>query len=246
MALQNQRLHPEYATACESMDNSYACIYYPHHMARSLYYRFLLYWQIILFGVSADLFLTACFPSRAEFEVGWATKRIEGKMLSVRGNETGADSFIIVLEYFSRFVQQEDRQTLYIPRAKLVRPESGGHYEISFDLRASAIEAVFIADGHRLERFRFQRQIGIGELRYEARMKPLESWREHFILEVSPFLENFILEPRYKLAPAHQLFIGDWLDRQREHILVKETVQEASLEDAQEPLKMLDPKCPHC
>ncbi|MEE3122187.1 MAG: hypothetical protein VX399_06300 [SAR324 cluster bacterium] len=228
------------------MDKSYACIYHLNHMAHSLYHRFLLYWQIILFGVSANFLFTACFPPQVEFEAGWATKRIEGKMLSERGNETGADSFIIVLEYFSRFVQLENHQALYIPRAKLVRPEPGGRYEIYFDLRASAIEAVFIADGYKLERFRFQRQTGIGELRYKARMKPLESWREHFILEVSPFLENFILEPRYKLAPSHQLFIGDWLNRQREHILVKEIIQKSSLEDAQEPLKMLDQKCLHC
>ena len=112
VTLQNQQLHPEYATACESMDNSYACIYHPHHMARSLYHRFLLYWQIILFGVSANFLFTACFPSQVEFEAGWATKRIEGKMLSDRGHETEADAFIIVLEYFSRFVQLEDHQQL--------------------------------------------------------------------------------------------------------------------------------------
>ena len=215
-------------------------------MARSLSLIFPNTWKIVLTSALLTGLMSACFNKSVEFEAGWATKRIEGKMLSERGNETGADSFIIVLEYFSRFVQLENHQALYIPRAKLVRPESGGRYEIPFDLRASAIEAVFIADGYKLERFRFQRQTGIGELRYKARMKPLESWREHFILEVSPFLENFILEPRYKLAPAHQLFIGDWLNRQREHILVKEIIQKSSLEDAQEPLKMLDQKCLHC
>ena len=69
-----------------------------------------------------------------------------------------------------------------------------------------------------MERFRFQRQMGIGELRYKARLNVESNWREHLILEVSPFLENFILEPRYKLAPTHQLFIGDWLDREREKV----------------------------
>tara|TARA_B100000401_G_scaffold290006_1_gene198471 strand:+ start:932 stop:1087 length:156 start_codon:yes stop_codon:yes gene_type:complete len=49
-------------------------------------------------------------------------------------------------------------------------------------------------------------------------MNAESNWREHLILEVSPFLENFILEPRYKLAPTHQLFIGDWLDREREKV----------------------------
>ena len=197
-------------------------------MVHSLYRKFFSHWQLNLYGALAVFLLVACFSKPVEFEAGWATRWIEGTMLSEKNSELEAEAFIIVLEYFSRFVQLEDRQTLYIPRAKLVRPEPGGRYEISFDIRASAIEAVFIAYGHWLERFRFQRQMGIGELRYEARMKTLESWREHFILEVSPFLENFILEPRYKLAPLDQLFIGDWLSRQREDILVKETVQEAS------------------
>ena len=122
------------------------------------------------------------------------------------------------MEYYSSFVQFEEEQTLYIPRAKLIHLEPEGKYRIPFDLRASAIELVYIAPKHRLERFRFQRQIGIGELRYNARMVPEGNWREHLVLEVSPFLENFILEPRYKLAPTHQLFIGNWLDRQREQI----------------------------
>ena len=58
----------------------------------------------------------------------------------------------------------------------------------------------------------------IRDRHYQARMNAESNWREHLILEVSPFLENFILEPRYKLAPPHQLFIGDWLDREREKV----------------------------
>ena len=162
--------------------------------------------------------LTGCFSSSVDFETGWATRHIEGTMLDSTGGELGGEAFIIVLEYFSRFVQFSDEQPIYIPRARLVRLQDGGRFRIQFDLRASAIETVFIAPQYRMERFRFQRQMGIGELRYQARMNAESNWREHLILEVSPFLENFILEPRYKLAPTHQLFIGDWLDREREKV----------------------------
>ncbi|MEK9836859.1 MAG: hypothetical protein VW777_15120 [Deltaproteobacteria bacterium] len=162
--------------------------------------------------------LTGCFSSSVDFETGWATRHIEGTMLDSAGGELGGEAFIIVLEYFSRFVQFSDEQPIYIPRARLVRLQDGGRFRIQFDLRASAIETVFIAPQYRMERFRFQRQMGIGELRYQSRMNAESNWREHLILEVSPFLENFILEPRYKLAPTHQLFIGDWLDREREKV----------------------------
>ena len=162
--------------------------------------------------------LTGCFSSSVDFETGWATRHIEGTMLDSTGGELGGEAFIIVLEYFSRFVQFSDEQPIYIPRARLVRLKDGGRFRIQFDLRASAIETVFIAPQYRMERFRFQRQMGIGELRYQARMNAESNWGEHLILEVSPFLENFILEPRYKLAPTHQLFIGDWLDREREKV----------------------------
>ena len=162
--------------------------------------------------------MSACFNKSVEFEAGWATRQIEGTMLNSGGEELEKDSFIMVLEYYSRFVQFEEEQILYVPQAKLIRPGKRGHFRINFDLRASAIETVFISSKHRMERFRFQRQMGIGELHYEAKMTPESNWREHLILEVSPFLENFILEPRYKLAPVHQLFIGEWLDRERENV----------------------------
>ena len=47
------------------------------------------------------------------------------------------------------------------------RLQDGGRFRIQFDLRASAIETVFIAPEYRMERFRFQRQMGIVELRYQ-------------------------------------------------------------------------------
>ena len=187
-------------------------------MARSLYLIFPNTWKIVLTSTLITGLMSACFNKSVEFEAGWATRQIEGTMLNSGGEELEKDSFIMVLEYYSRFVQFEEEQILYVPQVKLIRPGKGGRFRINFDLRASAIETIFISSKHRMERFRFQRQMGIGELHYEAKMTPESNWREHLILEVSPFLENFILEPRYKLAPVHQLFIGEWLDRERENV----------------------------
>jgi hypothetical protein len=72
-----------------------------------------------------------------------------------------------------------------------------------------------------MQRFRFKRQIGVGELRYDARLNRSEDWGNQFLLQTSPFLENFILEQRYKMPDAQQLFLGDWLDAERRNIAGK-------------------------
>ena len=69
-----------------------------------------------------------------------------------------------------------------------------------------------------MQRFSFQRQIGVGELRYDARLSRSEIWRHQLLMQTSPFLENFILEQRYKMPDSHQLFLGNWLDREKENI----------------------------
>jgi hypothetical protein len=40
-------------------------------------------------------------------------------------------------------------------------------------------------------------------------------WRNQFLLQTGPFLDNFILEQRYQMPDSQQLFIGKWLDNER-------------------------------
>ena len=72
-----------------------------------------------------------------------------------------------------------------------------------------------------MQRFRFQRQMGIGELRYDARLIRSGAWHNQFLLQTGPFLENFILEQRYKMPDSQQLFLGNWLDDEREKFAAK-------------------------
>ena len=37
-------------------------------------------------------------------------------------------------------------------------------------------------------------------------------------MQTSPFLENFILEQRYKMPDFQQLYLGNWLDNEKENI----------------------------
>ena len=170
------------------------------------------------FFLLITLIFGGCYPEYLNYKPGWGTRFIEGTVLEDSGEVLKSKSFIVVLEYYSQFIQFENESPLYAPEARLIFPEENGHYRISFDLEASAIELAFVASGYDMQRFSFQRQIGIGELRYDARLSRSEIWRNQFLMQTSPFLENFILEQRYKMPDSQQLFLGNWLDSERENI----------------------------
>ena len=164
------------------------------------------------------LIFGGCYPDSLNYKPGWGTSFIEGSVLEDTGEVLKSKCFIVVLEYYSQFIQFENESPLYVPKARLVFPAENGDFRTSFDMEASAIGLVFVASGYDMQRFRFQRQIGIGELRYDARLSSSEIWRNQFLIQTSPFLENFILEQRYKMPNSQQLFLGNWLDSERENI----------------------------
>jgi hypothetical protein len=87
-----------------------------------------------------------------------------------------SQAFIIVLEYYSNFVKFENESPLYAPKARVVFPEKNSNFHISFDLKATAIDLTFVASGYNMQRFRFRRQFGIGELHYDASLPRSEVW----------------------------------------------------------------------
>ena len=119
------------------------------------------------------------------------------------------------LNIIRNLFQFENESPLYAPKARLVLPKEDGRFRIHFDLEASAIELIFVASGYTMERFRFRRQIGIGKLNFDAKLSQSEMWRNQFLLQIGPFLDNFILEQRYQMPDSQQLFIGKWLDNER-------------------------------
>jgi len=159
--------------------------------------------------------LGGCFPESLNYRPGWGTQWIDGTIMGEREDALKSNGFIVVLEYYSQFIQFENETPLYVPKARLVFPDEDGSFQIRFDLEASAIELVFIASGYTMQRFRFRRQIGVGKLHFDAKLSQAEMWRNQFILQTGPFLDNFILEQRYQMPDAQQLFLGEWLDNER-------------------------------
>lgn len=159
--------------------------------------------------------LGGCYPKSLNYSPGWGTRTIEGTVLEENAKVLESQPFIIVLEYYSNFVKFENESPLYAPKARVVFPDKNGNFRISFDLKATAIDLTFVASAYSMQRFRFRRQLGVGELRYDASLPRSEVWQNEFILQIAPFLENFILEQRYKMPDSQQLFLGNWLAEER-------------------------------
>lgn len=163
----------------------------------------------------AVLFLNSCYPKPVDYKFGWTTQTVEGSVADSKGSPLDSEAFIVVKEYYGQFVEFEGDPPLYTPKARLVRPDADGRFRIAFDLKASRLELAFVASGFEMQRFRFDRQLGVGQLRYNAKLLPALAWREHFLLQVGPFLENFIIEQRYRMPDLQQFYLGDWLAAER-------------------------------
>tara|TARA_B100001245_G_C22675649_1_gene330477 strand:+ start:41 stop:646 length:606 start_codon:yes stop_codon:yes gene_type:complete len=161
------------------------------------------------------LLLSSCYPKSVDYEFGWTTETVIGAVVDQKGNPPDTDTFIVVKEYYGQFVELNGGSLLYTPKARLVRPDANGYFRIIFDLKASRLELAFVASGFEMQRFRFNRQFGVGELHYDATLEATPAWREHFMLQVGPFLEDFIIEQRYQMPNLQQLYLGDWLAAER-------------------------------
>ncbi len=171
----------------------------------------------IVFFMLAPLFIqTGCFSPQVDFQWGWYTRQVNGTMLYEEGNELARQGFIIVRTYYSQFVETAEAQTIYFPQARLIFPDSEGRFTIPFDWKAVRVDLTFVASGYVMNHLSIQRQVGVGDIFYEVPMQKTEGWQDHLFVTVSPFLQQFILEQDYQMAQAHQLFLGDWLSRQKE------------------------------
>ena len=176
---------------------------------------------LLLFLLMLPMLLGGCYPESLDYSPGWGTRIIVGTVKKVNSQQLESRSFIIVLEYYSNFVLFEDETLLYAPKARVVFPGKNGKFRISFDLKATAIDLTFVASGYSMQRFRFKRQLGIGELRYDATLSRSDVWQNEFILQTAPFLEKFILEQRYRMPDSQQLFIGNWMAEERRRFVVE-------------------------
>jgi len=169
-------------------------------------------WHKVIFFTLLATFLSGCYPESLKYKLGVGTQSIAGNILEVDGDLLKSDGFIVIVEYFSRFIKFVNESPIYVPKARLAFPNKKGYFRINFDLKASKIDLTFIASGYKMHSFSFRRQIGVGNLQYNVRLEKSEFWQNEFFIQTRPYLENFIIEQRYEMPDSQQMYIGNWLD----------------------------------
>ena len=162
------------------------------------------------------LLLSGCSAGVVEYDFGWTTRKVSGVLEDAVTGDAVKDGFVVVQEYYGNFVPTEEAETGYTPRARLVRPDSSGRFQLEFDWRASQLELNVVAQGYSTQSLRFQRQLGIGDIRFQVQLVRAPSWSDELVLSVTPLIQNLLLEPHYRLPEPDQLFLGDWLAQQRQ------------------------------
>lgn len=168
---------------------------------------------IFLLALQAPL-LAACLPPQASYTVGLGTSRIHGFIVTAPEQPLPGGPLVVAYEYHHQFVTRADGSAVLVPTARVVKPGSQGEFVIDVPSDVVRMEILFIAPGHLTELFRFQRQLGVGNIEYRAKLQAMPDWRSHYYTYLSPPLENLILESRYRLAPAEQQLLGQWMQAQ--------------------------------
>ena len=159
--------------------------------------------------------LSGCWSQAVHVSPGWTTETVSGTIRTDQGAPLEHASFVVIQESHRSPIQFDGEPPRFLPQARLVLPDAEGAFRTRFDLRASRLTLTVVAPGYQMAHYEFNRQIGVGTLVYDVRLTKAESWRDHFLLQVAPYLDPFILEPRYAMPEAQQLFLGDWMDQQR-------------------------------
>ena len=63
-----------------------------------------------------------CYPEPLNYKPGWGTRFIEGTVLEDSREVLKSKGFIVVLEYYSQFIEFENESPLYAPKARLIFP----------------------------------------------------------------------------------------------------------------------------
>lgn len=159
--------------------------------------------------------LAGCYSPQIQYDWGWGTQRIVGTVSDDAGKPLLQKGFILVRSYYSQFVELQEGKPLYFPQTRLFFPDEEGRFIIPFDLAAVKMDLNFFVSGYVMQSISFQRQMGVGNISYQVRMKRTAGWQDHLFVTIIPFLQQFILEQDFQMAQAHQLYLGEWLSQEK-------------------------------
>lgn len=162
----------------------------------------------IAVGIALFLPVAGC-SDHVDYKVGIVTRSVRGTM-TVEMDPVGGQPFIIVRKH-NRTLIEGAGGYLYRVSAALVRPQDG-QYTVEMEAETDVVELMFLARNHIPVNHRFQRTLGVRSYIYHVRLKRDPAWRESYYLLIRPILTEYIVEPRFRLKPSDQLFLGEWMD----------------------------------
>lgn len=164
--------------------------------------------QYLLFCLGICLILGAC-SKEVGYRPGLVTQHVQGQIELAAGN-SDSQAFVVVRKHNVTLIETSAGYLRRIA-VNVLHPDEKGRYSASFDAETRQLDLTFISRGRRPVSHSFRRTLGIGAYRYDVCLKPDPQWRESYYLLIKPTLVDFIVEKRYQLAPAEQLFLGDWM-----------------------------------
>jgi hypothetical protein len=121
---------------------------------------------------------------------------------------------IVVFQYHYLFQTFDSERRVYRVSADVRTVDRSGAFRVPMPSDVVTLELIFIAPDRLSNEFRFNRQIGIGQVTYRAALVPHTDWYSHFYTYIQPMLSHLIVESRYQLSNEDQQRLGDWLQAQ--------------------------------
>ncbi len=162
--------------------------------------------------------LAGCVQTGATFDPGLGTWLVKGQVQLARAEPGAGAALIVVFRYHHQFVTQGDGSAVLHPSAQVLPLGHGGGYRIPVPADVVRMDVLFIAPEHLTDLFRFQRQIGVGEITYRPVLRRMPDWRSHYYTFLTPQLEALIVDTRYRLPPQDVQRLSDWLQAQNDRL----------------------------
>ena len=169
-------------------------------------------------GLMGLFMLAGCLPSQADFSFGLSTQRISG-FLNAPGLKPAQGTPLIVVYKLHRSLASDPSQGSFLtPTAHVIQVARSGAFSITIPWDVVAVNVFFIAPGRLTEIFQFKRTLGVGNITYQASLKQMTNWRDHFYTFLNPQLQHLIVEKRYRLSPGDLRSLSQWLDFQNRRL----------------------------
>ncbi|MBI3992419.1 MAG: hypothetical protein HY342_04030 [Candidatus Lambdaproteobacteria bacterium] len=167
--------------------------------------------------------LAACVPAGADFSLGVGTSRISGHYRLERFVPEHGPALMVAFKQHHKFIALDAGQTLTHPTAHVVVVGADGAYSVDMPDDVVSISILFVAPDYLTREFRFQRQVGIGNITYDPALQAMPDWRDHYYTYLLPRLQHLIVEKRYGLSDREQQQLGDWLRAQQARLATAAT-----------------------